>query len=773
MSFLKKIFIIISIIIKYFRHFFIKERGKKDLSKPIINDSNLIIDKSSEKINIILESTKSKKEPEIQDNLHKKDSEIAIQKTNDSEKQIQIKKEPQISVSSNSPNNINNVELTRKKHFKSIENIKEKGNTKKSNNLKQSSSFKIKPPFIEIDLLTLTISLLIPKQIIQSEKISKNSDNNYYFIELNDKIIKRDINLSKDNEFFIIEEEIEIEKPLLNFNIIYPEILENKKYSYNNANNKIYIFEIFNNSKGKLKITSTPYIKNPILPKKEFLFLLHDNINTDIQPQLSDYRFIWDNYTPYIYSLKNLDKIIFKDVKTDVEYIFSLIDELNLNGNVIKDNFLNISPLFMGSELIIELPKKLDNTENILIEIVDKFENKKSLDVKIEDMFFKLKLPEDLTLKYGEFKLEISDKINEYLLYSQYFRYIPLKNFEFKENYLFSNKLTNFIIRIIFFEDNWVIESINKDLIQKISNNEYEIILKSDSDYEDFYIYNKETVENKLLIRLSPPFIKWKLCFETEELKLKNPDKWVNNTINFPRENILTGINTNLIVRCNNYLNIYRIRASIKTSMETKQECNFINKSSDYYLNLNQFYDSFKKINGEIILSADFYGKNLKESIELLKINAREFICPQCNYKSFNEELFFNHIYETHENLIKEHLDYNELKEYYKNLPNNIYKCGYDCGFYCTEDKVQNATDIMSEHISKHCPNAKKEKFETIKIKFRVIRDIDEIRKNVIHDLPKIMKCIFCGKHLINMNKNEIRQHYYKKHFNDILNIKA
>ena len=120
------------------------------------------------------------------------------------------------------------------------------------------------------------------------------------------------------------------------------------------------------------------------------------------------------------------------------------------------------------------------------------------------------------------------------------------------------------------------------------------------------------------------------------------------------------------------------------------------------------------------------------------------FRCKNCQFITSSEQEVLSHI-GVHLSGLIPHLNLEELRRRLKwVLPHEIYKCHY-CGFYVKTDDLENPTSAICLHIQQECREAFRINGPP-QIRFSVISDIDEIRGNVIPNLPHIYQCRICNK---------------------------
>ncbi|HEY8344519.1 MAG TPA: C2H2-type zinc finger protein [Bacillota bacterium] len=115
-----------------------------------------------------------------------------------------------------------------------------------------------------------------------------------------------------------------------------------------------------------------------------------------------------------------------------------------------------------------------------------------------------------------------------------------------------------------------------------------------------------------------------------------------------------------------------------------------------------------------------------------------EFTCEWCGATFSESENLIEHVREKHLNDIYPLLSYEEMQRFMLDLPKKIYQCSY-CNYYVKTNDLDNPTSKITEHVEK-CKEIYSGKLNS----FRVIRDLNEIRANVIRSLPGMYECRLC-----------------------------
>jgi len=158
-----------------------------------------------------------------------------------------------------------------------------------------------------------------------------------------------------------------------------------------------------------------------------------------------------------------------------------------------------------------------------------------------------------------------------------------------------------------------------------------------------------------------------------------------------------------------------------------------------------------------------YHGTDYAATLCELKVKAN---CKWCDFSTERVDELFCHIESAHlDTLLNEFfylLAYEKIRDIMPELPAQIYKCCY-CDFYVKSDDQQNPTSAITKHTAEYCEKVRHD-LGPVSPYFRVISDINEIRKNVINNLPRIFSCVECGDRLRNPGKTVLMNHLIQKH---------
>lgn len=153
--------------------------------------------------------------------------------------------------------------------------------------------------------------------------------------------------------------------------------------------------------------------------------------------------------------------------------------------------------------------------------------------------------------------------------------------------------------------------------------------------------------------------------------------------------------------------------------------------------------------------------------------------CTSCGFEAANEAEMLSHVRSLHVTDFFEALNYEEIRKRVPSLPYKIYLCAY-CNYYAKSDDLHNPTSVISEHIVKECKGVSRAEGRA-QVSFTPISDTDEIRKHVIHDLPRIYRCQLCDYESDASDdtdakdieaEEEMKNHLIANHKNDLFELR-
>jgi hypothetical protein len=610
-----------------------------------------------------------------------------------------------------------------KREQKPEENERDLGGKNKS----KDSLVRIQSPYIELDLDKAKVFLVIPEQQFETNAETNIPKELHYKLEINGNIEDIPAKVSSINIATVEEKRIELTQPLNKFKITYPNELQGRVYSYQHRCEILYPFIAIGNNRGRMYyLYDKDENMNP-LPKKSVWILLKESFEVP-DVDIIEERWIWEKYQPLLINLKNKDELVIKNRQTKEEKKIPCEPSFSIECDaLIEDDFKDISPLITGKWIKIVAPR--ENPSGWSVEVQNKQVGPKSW---TGEKPLELKLPDDLPCECGEFQVNIFDKEDGNPVETLFFRYVPSLQLKFPRDLIAPDPNKGHkeeTIEILFGEDfqDWELKHEETIKYENIENG-YKIELPPQQDVIHFSLMKKGKSETETRVKITIPRLKW---------RTSKSESWFDRPIQIKRNELISGDNFYLVVCTNDFSKRYEFLGILETDGQKMQEAKFHRNGMVYNLLLNQFFDTIKKT--KAALSFVLMLNSLK--IELLNISCL-LKCKLCNSRVEGKEDIEFHILKHLPDLIKQP-NYEEVSDYYPDLPKKIYKCSY-CNFYVKcEDPLINPTTAMSEHFSNECPKAGKE-LDKVSLSFIVINDLDEIRKYVIPNLPHFTKCTLC-----------------------------
>jgi len=620
---------------------------------------------------------------------------------------------------------------------------------------KPEESARVVAPFVEVALDEAKVYLVIPKQSFRPTTESIPQKRLDYKVKLNDgkeKSVQADI-IKREEYWELAEKRIELEKPIQNFEVNFPPELKNKAYRYGHQNNFIYIFLAVGNNYGKMhRLYNTNGNINP-LPQKEIWVLLKEDFELGIEPDVIEDIWVWENYRALCVNLKNVSELVVKNRNTNEKEVIPCESAFSIDGEeVVYDDFREQSPIFTGDSIEIKAPRVNEEGWRVWVQ------NKQSSYKIVSDNWsgkepLKLKLDNVLPCECGEFQVDICEQKGESVT-TLFFRYIPSLQLNYPKELIIpdseeGHKIEK--IEVLLQEPKiWELETTEQ---RELFQGGYKIGLPPEKDTLLFSICKKEKPETKTNFSVTIPRLKWKTSGQKD---------WIDKPIDLKRQDLIAGEDFEISINTNSFTR-YDILATLEAMGQTLQESKFIRKGKTYNLFLNQFYDTIKKNRDELVLDIEIPSSN--QCIKIINFLPPELICKFCNFNSYHKEKMLNHIKEKHLSEFFDSLSLEELRMYDSSLPHSIYKCPY-CGYYVREDDPAYPTSAICNHIERKCPNVDRSK--GVKVKFPIVKNTDEIRENVLPNLPDYRRCKLCREHITTSDREKLLEHLIKNHEGEI-----
>jgi len=467
---------------------------------------------------------------------------------------------------------------------------------------KKEVTTRIQSPFVEINLDEAKIFLILPQQQFKVDTIDKTSQQLNYGIELNGEKqgVIANVKANNHNVAIVEEKRISLEKPLENFRIDFPDVLQMGLYKYYHHNKNLYAFVAIGNNRGKMhRLYDENGNINP-LPKKDVWVLLNEDFELKSERIVDEEIWIWEKYRPFLVNLKETDELIIRNTKTEKEERLSCETTFFIEGEqLIEDDLKNQRPLLTGETLRIKAPRENPLGWNVWIQ--NKVAGYRVVTknwIGVEP--FTLKLPEDLPCECGEFQVDICEQGRGIPIDTLFFRYIPFIELRYPKDLIVPDIHQGHkseIIEVILGRNtrDWELKKL-KNLEVTFKEDMYQIKLPSEENTLHFSIVKRGKPETEIRLQVTIPRLKWK----TSKQK-----RWNDKPIMIKRDELTYGEDLYLSI-CTNDLNTrYDLLAILEANDQRLQEARFIRKGMVYTLQLNRFYGTIKENKGKVTLKVE------------------------------------------------------------------------------------------------------------------------------------------------------------------------
>lgn len=220
------------------------------------------------------------------------------------------------------------------------------------------------------------------------------------------------------------------------------------------------------------------------------------------------------------------------------------------------------------------------------------------------------------------------------------------------------------------------------------------------------------------------------------------PSEWDDKPISLQRSDVAASSKKALWLRVSNPCSVGRVEVGFNRATARTYRVH----TEMVIIPLREFVDAQELRNpapAPLHLWIPSRGDSLKATVCIV---SALFACKCCDFVASDKRELFSHVEECHLKELCLPLTWKEMRERDVSLPSAIYKCSY-CNFYVASEDSFNPTSAIISHIQRQCRKAPRA-HGPVEIKFEIVDDIAEIRKNVLEDLPRVCKCKFCGVHL-------------------------
>jgi len=483
-------------------------------------------------------------------------------------------------------------------------------------NKKREVTTRVESPFVEIDLDEAKIFLILPKQQFKPSTVSNIPQQLNYKLELNGEEQSISVKVSNDDQGTakVEEKRIELERPLKNFQVVFPDELQGGPYSYNHSNETLYGFVAIGNNRGRMHYLYDKEGDINSIPKRDVWILLNEDFELKTEPDVIEETWIWEKYQPFRVNLKKMNELIIKNTKTSKEKILPCEPTFSVEGEVIEDDFKDQMPLLIGKTLKVKAPRK--NPSGWIVWI----QNKVAGYQIVTDNWngaepLTLKLPDDIPGECGEFQVDICQQDTRIPDETLFFRWLPFIELDYPKELIIPNPHQGHkseFIKVKVSGEGWVLSYGADRKVEPIEYNSYQIELLPEEDITCFSITKKSKPETDTRFRITIPRLKWR----TSKQKV-----WNGKLQKIEKKGLIPGEPHYLFVCTNDFDNKYDLLAALEANGRKLQEAKFVRKGIDYNLELNQFYDTMKQNKNEITLKIKIWKAEdkLVSNVEVLQ----------------------------------------------------------------------------------------------------------------------------------------------------------
>lgn len=445
-------------------------------------------------------------------------------------------------------------------------------------------------PSMEIDLDESKIWLVLPQKqlkINESEKVPSQLIFKLAINQEDKKEIAVKVKAINRRLAQTVEKRIQLEVPLKSFNLIFADELGGKEFIYEHKNDCLYTFVAMGNNQGKMhELYDSKGNLNP-LPKRKIWILLDENFEIKTGRVIVEAEWIWNKFKPFLVDLRQSENLIIKSKRNDIVKKLPCSRGFSLKGEkIIKDDFEDESPLFIGKTLRIKAPRENPIGWSVWIQHRQAGFRVVTRDWKgIEEL--KLNLPDDLSLRYGEFQIDIRKMEASIAAETLFFRWIDFIELKYPKMLIIPDSVQGGKIEYIEIKlenlEEWDFKS--KESLRKmvLENNVCRVEVLPEIDVVHLSIAKKNNPENKLKLRITIPRLKWHLSSESF---------WRDRAQKIERDFLNLG--DLLIVRTNDLKTNYDLIVTLESRGEELQTYKFVQKGIDYFTDLGQFRDTIK-----------------------------------------------------------------------------------------------------------------------------------------------------------------------------------
>jgi hypothetical protein len=472
----------------------------------------------------------------------------------------------------------------------------------------------IKSPFVEVNLEEAKIFLILPSQRFKfNDTAASVLQELNYKLELNGEERTTTVEVTKEDQGFakVEERKIELEKPLKNFQVVFPDKLQGGIYSYKHGNVNFYVFTAIGNNRGRMHYL---YDKegniNPI-PKRDVWILLKEDFELETKPDVIEERWVWEDYQPSLINLKKTTELVIKNRQNGERERIPCETTFSIEGEqLVEDDLKEQAPLFVGGSLKIKAPR--ENPSGWVIWLQSKVAGYRIITEKWTGVEpFCLKLPDDLPCEYGEFQVDICQHDITIPDETLFFRWIPSLKLQCPKNLIIPDSKQGHTVEYVIVKldnlEEWELKTVEDVKIETTEANSCRIVIPPSNDVINFSLSKKRLPENEIPFKVTIPRLRWRTAKQ---------DPWGDKLQTIERKSWVSGGEPLYLFVKTNDFNRYDLLATIEAhGQKLPGEEKFTRKGMEYLLDLSPFHDTIDLNKGEITLKIEIKAETSGEIV--------------------------------------------------------------------------------------------------------------------------------------------------------------
>jgi ribosomal protein L13E len=471
---------------------------------------------------------------------------------------------------------------------------------------KKDALTRVLSPFVELNLNNARVFLVVPGQEISADgKEIGYPQKIKYQMELNGE--KRTLGvaaITRDGNRICTDEiRMEVNNPIKNLRVIYPDELEGRDYNYNHTNEMLYTFIASGNNSARMHYLYDEEGKLNPPPKRDVWVLLKEGFSINNDVDVIEEIWIWESFQPLRINLKGINELSMVNGSTGVEDVIPCNACFSIEGEgLIEDDFAGHAPLFAGERIQINPVSQSPSAWTVWIQ------NKCAGHRIAEDCWtgaepLELEVPSRLPCDCGEFQIDICERGGSVPVDTLFFRYVSGLQLDYNKALALPDPFQghNHATVKMFLEnggrDFWL--SADKNIQSRGEWHHIEMLPNEDT--LNLHITKKDNSESVTRLKVTLPRLKWRIAGKQD---------WNDQLFRVEKNELVTGTDRYLEVNTNDRFNKYDVLATLEAGGLTLQEEKSTRKGQVHTIWLNKFYETIYKNRGKVNLKSEIREKS-------------------------------------------------------------------------------------------------------------------------------------------------------------------